>query len=83
MKKSDKNESNQSVTSPSAVDRRKFLKGAAAGGMATLAASATAMAAQPLAAAALAAKPAPAPEDAPSMLTFSPPIAPARISWWT
>jgi acetolactate synthase-1/2/3 large subunit len=62
MKKSDKNESTQSVTSPSAVDRRKFLKGAAAGGMATLVASAAPMAAQPLAAAALAASPVPAAE---------------------
>ncbi len=51
----------------SLVDRRKFLKGAAAGGMATLAASAGAIAAQPFAApspAPPAAVPAPAGEDA-------------------
>jgi acetolactate synthase-1/2/3 large subunit len=51
----------------SLVDRRKFLKGAAAGGMATLAASAGAIAAQPFAAASsipAAAVPAPAEGDA-------------------
>ena len=63
MKKSDKNEPKQSA--PSVVDRRKFLKGAAAGSMATLVASSGAMAAaQPLAAAALPAPPVPAAEDA-------------------
>ena len=56
MKKPDKKASDNSVLQPSVVDRRKFLQGAAAGGMATLVAGAGAIAA-PLAAAA---SPAPA-----------------------
>jgi len=57
----------EKASETSLVDRRKFLKGAAAGGMATLAASAGAIAAQPFAAASAApaaAAPAPAGEDA-------------------
>ncbi len=69
MKKPDKNLSDKSVSNPSVVDRRKFLQGAAAGGMATLVASTAAIAAQPFAAPSpAAATPAvtPAEGDAPS-----------------
>jgi acetolactate synthase-1/2/3 large subunit len=69
MKKPDKSPSDKSVSNPSVVDRRKFLRGAAAGGMATLVASTAAIAAQPFAAPSpAAAAPAmpPAEGDAPS-----------------
>ena len=67
MKESEEKVPGKSESRPAVVDRRKFLQGAAAGGVATLAANAGALAAQPFAAPGpvpAAAVPAPAEGDA-------------------